>query len=218
MALTTMYFLRHGEIDNPQQVFYGRSLNLPLNIEGERQARSIAEVLKATTPSVDRIYTSPLVRAVSTAETIKAKYPSATLTVEDDFTDVFIPVLVNTPIARRSEIHERDEDEYSGTYAEQGNESREEIVERMMRAFRKIHKENSGKTVVIVSHGDPLRFLLFRLQNREAALPLIEELISSYYPDKGEGFRLLIDEQERIRETSFVTREDTVKLKREIQQ
>lgn len=216
MRTTTFYFIRHGEIDNPQQVYYGRSLDLHLSEEGREQVRITARILKDSGVEVDHIFTSPLSRGVETARIISGGFPSATLIQENDLTDVNIPSLVGKPIALRKKIHATGIDEYSGKYVEQGNESREKITGRMVRVFNKINREYGGKTIVIVGHGDPLRFLLYRLKNPEGSLPSIGELIHSYYPNKGEGWKMVVDEDGRILETAIITKEGTVKTEREL--
>jgi broad specificity phosphatase PhoE len=62
------YYLRHGETDyNVQKILQGHS-DIPLNAKGREQAHLAAQIL-ARHP-IDRIITSPLVRAAETAEII----------------------------------------------------------------------------------------------------------------------------------------------------
>jgi len=68
MAL--FYFIRHGESEwNAENRLCGRT-DVPLSDAGRRQAARLAERLRALPP--DTIYTSPLRRALATAEIIAA--------------------------------------------------------------------------------------------------------------------------------------------------
>ena len=63
-----IYIIRHGQTElNITNVLQGRS-NHPLNETGIRQAEEAAERLKDI--SFDVVYSSPLIRAVRTAEII----------------------------------------------------------------------------------------------------------------------------------------------------
>ena len=217
MNKTTIYFIRHGEILNPKKEFYGRSLDLLLSDEGRKQAQKIAEVIKSNGVKVSKIYTSPLNRAGETAKVIAQRIgePIIPIIIGDGLTDVYIPVFIGHPISERDEIHNRGEDEYSRKYVERGNESREQIEKRMLREVKKIREENIGKTVIVISHGDPLRFLLYGLNNPDKPIPLIGKLKRSYYPEKGEGWKMVFDENGKIIEKEAITREGKYKFRKD---
>lgn len=63
----TIYIIRHGQTDmNKKRVLQGRS-DYPLNGDGVAQAEEAREVFRAAGISFDRIWSSPLQRAVQTA-------------------------------------------------------------------------------------------------------------------------------------------------------
>lgn len=63
----TIYIIRHGQTDlNKKRVLQGRS-DYPLNEDGVAQAEEAREVFRAAGISFDRIWSSPLQRAVQTA-------------------------------------------------------------------------------------------------------------------------------------------------------
>ncbi len=63
-----IYIIRHGQTEkNKANVLQGRS-DLPLNDAGIQQAQEAGRVLEQIGISFDRIYSSPLVRAIRTAE------------------------------------------------------------------------------------------------------------------------------------------------------
>jgi broad specificity phosphatase PhoE len=78
---TRILLIRHGETDwNRLGRFQGRS-DLPLNQKGREQAQALALALK--NESLAAIYSSPLLRALETAHSIKAFHPSVPLYEEE---------------------------------------------------------------------------------------------------------------------------------------
>lgn len=66
-----IYVARHGQTDwNVQHKAQGRSVDLPLNPTGIKQAQALRDQIK--TIKFDAIYTSPLKRAVETATIVAA--------------------------------------------------------------------------------------------------------------------------------------------------
>ncbi|MFW6151311.1 MAG: histidine phosphatase family protein [Chloroflexota bacterium] len=69
--MSTVMLVRHGETAyNAEGIFRGRA-DVPLNERGEQQAGSLAGYLQ--TRRVDVVYSSPLKRALTTAEVIAAR-------------------------------------------------------------------------------------------------------------------------------------------------
>ena len=65
-----IYLVRHGETElNVKRVLQGRS-DYPLTETGVRQAQEVADWFREQGIVFDRVYTSPLVRAVQTARII----------------------------------------------------------------------------------------------------------------------------------------------------
>ena len=64
--LTQIHFVRHGEVHNPQKIYYGRLPGFPLSEEGRRQAQAAAHALRAR--PLAAIFSSPMQRARETAE------------------------------------------------------------------------------------------------------------------------------------------------------
>lgn len=67
-ATTLISLVRHGEVANPEQVYYGRLPGFALSELGRRQATMAGQYLHPLSPST--IYHSPLLRARQTAELI----------------------------------------------------------------------------------------------------------------------------------------------------
>jgi broad specificity phosphatase PhoE len=82
----TVTLVRHGQTERSARAAYSGQLDIPLTSLGREQARHCAERIAAG-PSIDRVYTSPLVRARDTAQAI-ADAAGVPLTVEDRLIEV----------------------------------------------------------------------------------------------------------------------------------
>ena len=70
-----LYIIRHGQTDlNRKKVLQGRS-DSPLNEEGLAQAEAAAQRVRDLGIRFDKVYTSPLIRAVQTAEKLAGGAP-----------------------------------------------------------------------------------------------------------------------------------------------
>src|SRR5947209_5196449 len=83
---TVIYVVRHAEVHNPKDIVYGRLPRFGLSTHGRLQAEAVARFL-AQRP-VDAIYTSPLLRARQTAESISAELPQVPLRTTERLLEV----------------------------------------------------------------------------------------------------------------------------------
>ncbi len=193
----TVIICRHGEVDNPQEVFYGRTINIPLNSTGRQQIESIGKQIRELKIEVNSIHTSTLLRAIQTAE-ILAKHAHAPIRHNPHLVDVHIPALIRQSLRIRKELHEKGEDEYTGEWIQKGNESSRAITSRMLAAFEEIKTQNKGN-VLIVGHGDPLAFLIYMLENPKSDLLSISTILKKGYGlTKGSGVILKLSEEGKI--------------------
>ena len=65
---STLHFLRHGEVFNPEKILYGRQPGWYLSERGQEMARTVAEWSKQF--DVGAVLASPLQRAQETATPI----------------------------------------------------------------------------------------------------------------------------------------------------
>lgn len=63
---TVVHLLRHGEVDNPHRILYGRLPGYQLSARGQQQAQTVAKTL--ATHDLGYVVASPLRRAQQTAE------------------------------------------------------------------------------------------------------------------------------------------------------
>ena len=77
---TTIHLVRHGEVENPKGVIYGRLPGYHLSERGERQAEAAADRLAER--DVGAIWASPLERAQETAIAIASRHQIGIVTDE----------------------------------------------------------------------------------------------------------------------------------------
>ena len=78
--MTTISLVRHGLVENPNQVYYGRLAGFGLAQLGRAQAAAAGRLLAAE--SVAAIYHSPMQRAAETAALLHAQMPAPVPLVE----------------------------------------------------------------------------------------------------------------------------------------
>ena len=153
--MTTLLLVRHGETDwNRESRFQGHA-DPPLNARGREQARALAETLAAD--SISAVYSSPLRRALETAEIVAQRLGVAVETVEG-LREVDVGEwqgLTRDEIERRFPVaYARWLDHGRGW---ETGESYEEMGERVIAALAELASRHGDETVLVVTHGGPVR-------------------------------------------------------------
>ena len=74
-----IYIVRHGQTEgNKANILQGRGSDRPLNETGEQQAEKVRRWFCGRRIMIDRVYSSPLLRAVQTARIIAGDVPIIT--------------------------------------------------------------------------------------------------------------------------------------------
>jgi broad specificity phosphatase PhoE len=158
--MTRLILIRHGETEhNRGNVTLGRA-DVPLTDRGIAQARAAAA---AFTRSPDAIYTSPLSRALRTAEIIGAQ-AGRTPIVEDALIEMDVGEMEHLTGA---ELRERYPEFLrvwmSGDCADArmpGGETLREVQGRAWAAAERIAAEHTGATVIAVTHNFVISMLV----------------------------------------------------------
>ena len=150
--ITTIHFVRHGEVYNPGDVYYGRLPGFRLSDEGKFQATAAAKVL-ARYPIV-AVYSSPLERATETAEEIIKLLGGLELQVSELLSEAFTPFDGQSI----SFVAGRNWDVYSGTSLPYEQPS--DVLDRAKQFVARAREVYRGRQVVATTHDDIIAFLM----------------------------------------------------------
>jgi broad specificity phosphatase PhoE len=156
----TTLLLRHGETPlSPEHRFAGRG-DIPLTGNGLAQARAAAARLAAR-GDVAAVITSPLRRARLTAEAV-AEATGAPLTVDPAWAEADFGEWEGLSLAEAARRWPGEVAAWrTGTAAAPpGGESTETVAERVLPGLGPLVSAHAGRTVVIVSHVNPIKILL----------------------------------------------------------
>ena len=157
--MTTLCLIRHGQTDwNKKFLIQGRENN-PLNEEGITQAHITANLLLNNDSNWDVIISSPLIRAVQTAEIIKDKL------------NLKSPIIINNNVIEREfgaaegltiseEVYDRiNNDDYDNL------ETCKELQKRSMDTIIDIVKSFPNKKILIITHSHFIKGLLTQIDS-----------------------------------------------------
>ncbi len=144
-----IYIIRHGKTDlNTKMLMQGRS-DHPLNEEGEEQARAAAKRFADMGIKIDKVYTSPLVRAVRTAEIIA---PEAEKVVDERLIEMdygpYEGMDLNDPAPEVMEFFM----DFVNVPAPEGMEPLPDVVSRMGEFLEDIAEEAQDRNILISTH------------------------------------------------------------------
>jgi len=165
--MTTVYLVRHMETEgNLKQIFQGHC-DTPASPMGRRQMQWLEERFKSV--HYDCVYSSPLRRAVETAKSI-ISYRQKPLVLKDELIEIDFGELEGKTLEEISadtpEVYEKLMKERN-SFVPPGGESVKEVYERMRKVMDQIVTENSGKTLLVVSHGMALQCYICYLMGHD---------------------------------------------------
>jgi broad specificity phosphatase PhoE len=146
--VTTILLARHGETAWNHEGRWQGWADPPLNDTGRAQARTLAEQLSAT--PFDAVYSSDLERAHETA-VIVAEPHGVPVVADPGLREIDIGSWSGLT---RSEIEAR----FPGFERPDG-ERRDQHAARVLDAVQRIARDNSGRRVLLVTHGGTMRAL-----------------------------------------------------------
>ena len=186
---STVHVARHGEVENPQKILYGRQPGWRLSTRGQQ----MAEVLGEWSKSVDlgALHVSPLQRAQETAAPI-AKAHGIEITTDERLIEAanifegksFEPGsgILKHPSAWRH-LYNPWKPSWGEPYDQQ--------INRMFAAIFAAHKAANGKDAIVVSHQLPIwitrsaiegRSMLHDPRKRECTLASVTSI---HFDDEG---------------------------------
>jgi probable phosphomutase (TIGR03848 family) len=157
-AVAIIVLVRHGVTDQTGVRLYGQGPGVHLSPRGHEQAKVLADRLRSIRPAA--VYSSPLERCRETAAPIAA---AAGLTVHTERgileTDLGAWTGKTFGQVRRARLWRRILAVPSSARFP-GGESLAEVQARTVRALETIADRHPRRSVVVVTHGDPIRLAL----------------------------------------------------------
>ncbi|TNF07341.1 MAG: histidine phosphatase family protein [Bacillota bacterium] len=150
-----LVMVRHGQTDyNAKRLVQGR-INNPLNQHGKKQARELASIFIDRDETFDYILSSPLSRALETADIIRRKFK------------------MDKPIIVDHQLIERDFNELDGLavevampiikqpgYTHPGYEMDDVLIKRVTKAILRLAKKHANDKILCVVHSHVIKALL----------------------------------------------------------
>jgi len=153
--MTKILLIRHATTDSVGKRLSGRTPGVHLNAEGQTQAQQLARRLDGSAVAV--LYSSPLERAVQTAEPI-AKLLRLQTIISEDFLEINFGDWTNKTFAEL-----QNEPQFnlfnsfrSGTRIP-GGELMLEAQTRMVAGLQKLCRQHPYATIAVVSHSDLIK-------------------------------------------------------------
>jgi broad specificity phosphatase PhoE len=192
METRTIILVRHGESTaNRERTFTGQT-DPELTARGRSQARRASRFINGRF-AVDRLYSSPLKRAVNTAAPIaagaRAPLVTDTLLMEADFGSW--EGLSREDLTAKHGWEDYVKDPFH--YRFPGGESPQDVKKRVRLFREKLLADGNWRRIVVVSHYTPIVFFLLGvLGNGDAAkAPFRVDNASLSVVEVGEGYELL---------------------------
>ncbi|MDK2858079.1 MAG: hypothetical protein PWQ29_1496 [Verrucomicrobiota bacterium] len=161
--MKTLYFIRHAQSEANLQDILASRQNFPLTEKGRQDAREIAAEFK-TIASVDRIVSSPLLRARQTAEPFAAAF-GLSIETDDRLIEQDLGVFAGKTYAEA----EKDPDYMSDRtkrwnwVPSGGGESYKMIADRLKPFFQSL-ETRSGERILFVTHAVTMRLIRATLE------------------------------------------------------
>ena len=148
---TTIHLVRHGDVENPDSLYYGRLPGFSLNEQGREEASAAGQYLSER--PISAIYASPQARAQETARIIHEAVGATTpLVTEPALNEILSPFDGFT----QDEMAQREWNFYADV--EDGFEQPAHIFARVHEFVHRARVAHAGEEIVAVSHADPIVF------------------------------------------------------------
>lgn len=158
MTATTVLYVRHAEVFNPENVMYGRLARFRLSDYGKYHAERTATFLQDE--PIVALYTSPLLRARQTVRILARRHPGVPISIRGALAEVrsswqgtAFRALPDGKTVYETRQHPTDE-------------TIDDVWRRMQGLALALVASHTGQTVLCVSHGDPIKILTLGFKGR----------------------------------------------------
>ena len=161
---TTVHVARHGEVENPQKILYGRQPGWRLSNRGQQMAETLGEWSKSI--NLGALHVSPLQRAQETAAPI-ARAHGIEITTDERLIEA-ANVFEGKSFELGSGVlkHPSSWRHLYNPWKPSWGEPYEEQINRMLAAIFAANKAANGKDAIVVSHQLPIWTLRSAIEGR----------------------------------------------------
>ena len=161
---TTVHVARHGEVENPEKILYGRQPGWRLSNRGQQMAQTLGEWSKSI--NLGALHVSPLQRAQETAAPI-ARAHGIGITTDERLIEA-ANVFEGKSFELGSGVlkHPSSWRHLYNPWKPSWGEPYEEQINRMLAAIFAARKAANGKDAIVVSHQLPIWILRSAIEGR----------------------------------------------------
>ncbi|MDO8885296.1 alpha-ribazole phosphatase [Candidatus Oleimmundimicrobium sp.] len=158
--MTKVYLVRHGETEWNSKGKYLGLTDIPLNNNGERQAKALSSFLSKE--RIDAVYSSALTRTIQTARIIAEPHGLNVCKVPG-LNEIDFGEWDGLTYFEIKDKYSNLADDWLNKTSEvqiPGGETWDDFKTRVLSGLRKILNENENKNILIVSHGGPIKTII----------------------------------------------------------
>jgi probable phosphoglycerate mutase len=156
--MTRFFLIRHAENDLTGHTLAGRRPGVHLNLNGQAQAERLAE--KLASAGITRIFSSPMERAVETAEAVATRL-RARVEIRDAFNELNFGDWTGRTFSELESIEQwKQWNSYRLGIRPPNGEMMLEVQTRFVAEIERLRRELTQECIAIFSHGDPLKSVL----------------------------------------------------------
>ena len=161
---TTVHVARHGEVENPQKILYGRQPGWRLSNRGQQMAEALGEWSQSL--DIGALHVSPLQRAQETAAPIPRAH-SIEITTDERLIEA-ANIFEGKSFELGSGVlkHPASWRHLYNPWKPSWGEPYEEQINRMLAAIFAANKAANGKDAIVVSHQLPIWILRSAIEGR----------------------------------------------------
>jgi broad specificity phosphatase PhoE len=157
--VTTFFLIRHGANDMVGKAIAGRMSGIHLNSDGQKQAECLVE--KLSPEPIQAIFSSPLERAIETAEPL-AKKLGVKIQISNAFNEINFGDWTGLSFKQLALVPKWKEwNSFRSTTRIPSGELIVEVQSRMVKQIELLCREFPNGSFAIFSHGDPIKSALF---------------------------------------------------------
>ncbi|MGN0667066.1 MAG: histidine phosphatase family protein [Huintestinicola sp.] len=155
-----IYLVRHAEAEGNIKEFFQGRVNTELTEKGKKQLECLAERFRDI--PIERLYSSPLNRALSTAAAVNMHH-GLPVEIREDLIEIDGGDWETKKWAELPDLYPEQYEMWKtkiNCFQAPFGESTQQVYDRMARQIDALAAENAGRTIAVVSHGMAIKAYL----------------------------------------------------------